>query len=446
MPRAARRATGLAALALAIPAAGCSWSGDGEQIRLCRMLLPALIDEAAGIRILSEQSAGREAAILFRQGQSRVPGRLVCRFAGRGFIGSKRDLVAAALDGRPLGPSALFFLTQHWLASQDSIAADPGPAGQGEARALPRWAALALQHGLGALPKAGIYALLAAAYALLYGLIGRINLAFGEFGALGGLTGTLAILAGAALGLDSPAIGLAAGLTTGLAVMACGGFVFGRLIAAPLALRPGQHLLVASVGLMVALQEAMRLAQGSGTRWLAPVLNTPLLIGRAGPDFMVVIPPVSLLTAATAFGAALFVLALLRFSRFGRDWRASAQEPLAAALCGVSAQETIVATAVLASILAGLAGFLTVVQYGGIGFAGGTALGLTALLAAIAGGIGSVGGAMLGGLLIGAIETLWSAVLPITDRETALYALLALFLVLRPGGLFGFADSTPRRV
>jgi branched-subunit amino acid ABC-type transport system permease component len=140
------------------------------------------------------------------------------------------------------------------------------------------------------------------------------------------------------------------------------------------------------------------------------------------------------------------LLIAMRRTRFGRNWRAVADDPKAAALFGVSSRIVYNQTLALSCGLAGLAGTIITLYYGGIGFAGGTGLGIKALVGAIAGGIGSVPGAMLGGLLIGAIEALWSATLPIGNRDIVIYGLLAVLLALKPGGLFGFAGLTPRRV
>lgn len=85
------------------------------------------------------------------------------------------------------------------------------------------------------------------------------------------------------------------------------------------------------------------------------------------------------------------------------------------------------------------------VYYGTVGYAGGIVLGLKALLAAVAGGIGSVPGAFLGGLLLGGAEALWSGLFPIELRELAIFSLLAVLMVIRPHGLFGFAEPLPRR-
>jgi branched-chain amino acid transport system permease protein len=169
----------------------------------------------------------------------------------------------------------------------------------------------------------------------------------------------------------------------------------------------------------------------------------PLL--RAG-SFVVGVTPVSLVTGGVAVGAAAGLLMLMRRSGFGRAWRAYADDPKAAALSGVDGRGLLVRTLALAGGMAGLAGTLVVVQYGGLGFAGGFQLGLKALIAAVLGGIGSVAGALVGGIAIGAFETLWSAYFPIEMRDVALYASLVAVLVFRPGGLLGTRDPGPREV
>ena len=119
--------------------------------------------------------------------------------------------------------------------------------------------------------------------------------------------------------------------------------------------------------------------------------------------------------------------------------------PLAAELFGVDRGRVLLFTFALASALAGLAGYVMTVYYGTVGYAGGIVLGLKALLAAVAGGIGSVPGAFLGGLLLGCAEAGWSALLPIEFRDLAIFTGLVLLLVVRPSGLFGFAEPLPRR-
>jgi branched-chain amino acid transport system permease protein len=302
---------------------------------------------------------------------------------------------------------------------------------------VPRKVAIPLQHLLFALPSIAIYALLAAAYSLIYGLVGRINLAFGELAAVGGYAAFL----GFALlgGRGGVAVGLACALSLAFTASVAYGSAAGRLVLEPLVRRSGQQALIGTLALAIVLQEFLRLAQGSKLLWLQPVFATPLGLARAG-DFIVTVTPVALTTAAGCIIVGFALLLLMRKSRFGRAWRACADDPLAAALFGVDRDRVFLKTFVLASALAGLAGYAMTVYYGSVGYAGGIALGLKSLAAAIAGGIGSVPGALIGGVLLGSAESLWSALFPIELRDLAIFILLVLLIVVRPHGLLKVAD------
>ena len=152
--------------------------------------------------------------------------------------------------------------------------------------------------------------------------------------------------------------------------------------------------------------------------------------------------PISGVAALAAAG----LVALMRLSRFGRDWRAYADDAGAAQLFGVDPAAIYMRSFALASGLAGLSGYVMTVFYGGVGHGAATVLGLKALVAAILGGIGSIPGAFLGGLAIGALEALWSAAFPIDWRDLVTFSVLAIVLMFRPGGFLGWRDLTPRRV
>ena len=149
----------------------------------------------------------------------------------------------------------------------------------------------------------------------------------------------------------------------------------------------------------IVLQEFMRLAQGSRHQWLRPILNAPTAVVRAD-DFVVTVTPVALVAAGLCLLAGLALLALMKFTRFGRAWRACADDPLAAELFGVDRAAVLFRTFALAALLTGLAGYVATIYYGTFGYVGGVSLGLKSLIAAIIGGIGSVPGAFLGGLLL----------------------------------------------
>ncbi len=191
--------------------------------------------------------------------------------------------------------------------------------------------------------------------------------------------------------------------------------------------------------------EYVRLAQGAGIRWTPPVLNTPIPLARAG-DFVATVTEGGIATVLLSLTAGFLLVLAMRRSAFGRAWRATADDAGAAALLGVDPRRVLLTAFGLASLLAGLAGFVMTAHYGGIGFSGGLAIGLKALIGAIAGGIGSVPGAMLGAVAIGGFEAVWSAFFPLEHADIAVYSLLVLLLVLRPGGLLGFGEGLPRRV
>jgi len=421
---------------------------DAEQGRLCRMLLPALYAEDDGIRVIaSEAGAGSSVHITFRAGGARAPERLLtCRFGGVGYSAAKRDLVAVLIDGVGLGEGALYILKERWLESGFALAADPGPPRLEHAPVqLSRTNAVLLQHVLGGLPRLGILSLLALATALIYGLIGRINLAFGEYAALGGISASLAILLIHALGIENIALLAVFGLIIAAASGALHGAVVGRLVLWPLSKGAGQPLLVAGVGLLLLVQEGLRLAQGARTLWLPPVGAEPFIIAAA-PGFDVSVTPRLLIMAGLDLAAVLGTLVYIEKSRLGRAWRAMADDAFAASLCGIDPRRVLVMISALSTLLAALAGATITLNYGGMHFAGGTMPGLTALIAAILGGIGSLGGAVLGALVIGSVQVFWSALQPIASWELASFTLLTLALILKPGGFFGHADGAARKV
>ncbi|MBV8752292.1 MAG: branched-chain amino acid ABC transporter permease [Hyphomicrobiales bacterium] len=435
---------------LLLPLSGCLGSVDSEQLRVCRQALPALHPEGTLI-----DEIGAAPATLGRQGvridydarEPGEPGRLhfaTCGFGGSVFSTRRLDLVAVDTDQGPLGEARLTYLNRFWLGGP---AREAEPSETPSIAEIPLAAAYALQQFINAVALAASYALLATAYSLIYGLIGRINLAFGDMTVIGALSALAAVAASAALGLADPVGGLAVALAFGAALAALWSWFTGVAVVAPLhaRYRVGQPILVATVALSIAIQEFLRLSGGAHEHWFPALFNQTLPLARAGA-FVVTATPIQLIIAVAALGAAAAVLALIARSRFGREWRAFADDPATAALFGVAARRLLASTFLLAGALAGLAGWVIAVYYGNIGFAMGTMLGLKALVAAVLGGIGSVSGAFLGGVLVALIEAGWSAYFDIGYRDVVVYSLLIVVFVLRPGGLLGFSGPQPRDV
>ena len=430
--------------------AGCGAPLDNEQLRLCRRVLPALHPDDTEIR-----ETRATPATLARQGirieyTAREPGaeprlrHIVCGFGGGTFDRERRDLVELQTDEGPLGEARLLYLKRFWLAD---AASETHAEASAEVPQVPPGVAYAMQQGVNAIALSSVYALLATAYSLIYGLVGRINLAFGQIAVVGAFGAIGGVAAAVALGLDNPLGSFALALVIAAALSSLWSWFVGAVVVAPLHVRHrlGQPVLVATAAVAVTIEESLRLFQGVRERWMPPVFNDPIALAGAGP-FVVTVTTMQLCVAVAALTTAAGVLLLLARSPFGRQWRAFADDPQAAALFGVSAGRLLTGTFVLAGLLAGLAGWIVAVYYGNVGFAMGSMLGLKALVAAVLGGIGSVPGAFLGGLVVGLIEAGWSAYFDIGLRDMVVYAILIVVFVLRPGGLLGFAGPSPRQV
>ena len=432
--------------------AGCSPVLETDQARLCRMALPALMPQDARIAILAQapDADGRGLSVAF---SAEAPGEepqthlAACRFRMAGRPRESRDLTSLILDGQRLSEARLFLLIRYWLATPEGRAADPAPLGDSSALPIvPHPVAYGLQMALDGLPLASIYALLAAAYSLIYALIGRINFAFGEIAAAGGYAAAMAALA--MVGWP-PAPLLTAAFVLAAVVSLAWGFAAARVLFIPLRQARGQQVLVATVGLALFLRELLRLAQGDRSSWMSPQLNQPFALARSG-DFVAVATPMAFVVSAITLAAGLSLVVIFRYSRLGRELRAYADDPLAAELMGISPAAVTARAFALSGALAGLAGATMTAAFGAVGYGLSATLTLKALTAAIIGGIGSLPGAFLGGLIVGAAETGWSALFPIDYRDMAVYALLTIFIALRPSGLLGQRESVthnlfPRR-
>ncbi len=427
----------------------CGIAIDAEQTRVCRSALPAL--NSGAVITVERVREGPVARSLRIDYIAQYPDRpvlerfVICQFAAEGLSPNKAELTGLGTEEGPLSGASLYMLKRYYLDTPEGAAGDPGSRLDADAIEIPMAAAYWLQQILVSLPRTAIYALLSVAFALVFGLSGRINLAFGELAAIG----SAATIAGASVvlasGASAPVLGLAAGLVAALFAGAIHSAVGGYFTIGRITAESPQPSLIATVGLSLFLMEYLRLVQSPVTVWLPPIWSEAWPVARA-QDFLVSFTPITTITAGIGLMAALSLLWLVQATGFGRAWRAYADDAKAAALMGVNGPRLLVQTLGLAGAMAGLSGMLIVAQYGGLGFAGGFQYGLKALIAAIIGGIGSIPGAMLGGFAVGLFETLWSAYLPIEIRDMALYVALVVFLIFRPGGLLGFKDPTPRPV
>jgi branched-chain amino acid transport system permease protein len=282
---------------------------------------------------------------------------------------------------------------------------------------------------------AAFYSLLAVAYALLHGVTRRIVLSFGEIAMYGAFATIFLMFFSLVMGH-----GVAAGLAAAFALIAVATAVLGhvvqRIVFDPLLKAPSQAIMIASIGVAIVLQECLRITSGGREQWLPPLLSEPAIEFSPGA-FAVRSTQMQMLNVSLAVAMIAALGAVMRFTRAGRLWRATSQNPALAQLCGIDTRRVISWTAMGAAAFAAAAGWIIAVAYGGVGAYMGLVFGLKALIASIIGGFGTLGGAVAGGIVLAALETAWVALFPAEYRDVAVFGMIVFVLIIRPEGLLG---------
>jgi branched-chain amino acid transport system permease protein len=197
--------------------------------------------------------------------------------------------------------------------------------------------------------------------------------------------------------------------------------------------------LISAIGMSIFLSNFVQVTQGPRNKSIPPMIQGEfVLLNR--DNFPVTLSYKQLIIwGATAVLLAAFWY-LVAKTPLGRAQRACEQDQKMAALVGVNVDFTISMTFVIAAALAAVAGTMYLMYYGVVTFSDGFVPGVKAFTAAVLGGIGSLPGAVVGGLLIGLIETLWSAYFSIDYKDVAAFSVLAITLIFLPQGLFGRPD------
>ena len=309
-----------------------------------------------------------------------------------------------------------------------------GPHGE-LAPASPRVAVLYfLQLVVNGLTYGAMIGLVAVGYTLIYGVIGVVNLAFGDIYMIGAFIAIAILLLLKALGIGSFVLGLA--LTLPLAMLLTAGYnaATDRAVFQPLRRASPLMPLVASVGLSMVLQSYVFLTGGARDRWLAAPSSSGFVLAAADGFELYVNRPQLEVIVITVAVVALCWFALTR-TRFGRAQRACAQDRRMAALLGLDVERIIAGTFAVGGGLAACSGLMAATYYGGVTVGMGVMMGLKALTAAIVGGLGNVMGALLGGFAVALLESFAAGYFYGGYKEAAVFALLILLLVFRPQGM-----------
>ena len=300
---------------------------------------------------------------------------------------------------------------------------------------------LFLQQLINGLVLGSVYALVALGYTMVYGIMELINFAHGEVTMMGAMV-ALAVM-GALVGthVDMPGIMiLIAGMLVAIPTCMALGYAIERVAYRPLRNAPRLAPLITAIGLSIVLQNVAMLIWGRQYISFPPILHiTRYQIGGATiSDLQITILVLSSLIMAG-------LVLLVHKTKLGKAMRATAQSPQVASLMGINTNTIISLTFVTGSGLAAVAGVMVSAYYGLAHYYMGFLLGLKAFSAAVLGGIGNLAGAMLGGLLLGVIESmgagyigdLTGGFLGSNYQDVFAFFVLILVLVFRPSGLLG---------
>ena len=299
-----------------------------------------------------------------------------------------------------------------------------------------------LQQCLIGLTNGALVALVALGYTMVYGIIRLINFAHGDLIMLGAcLALTLVSVMGlAGAGTTATWVGVA------VLVLACGLFCGGlnvavdRLVYRPLRDAPKLAPLVSAIGVSFIFMNVGLFWLGPADRSFPDLLPPTNLLGGEGLQFTVKDLLVLVIVLPLMVGLSM----LVRLTRLGKAMRAVSQDPVAASLVGIDVDRVIAATFFVGGFLGGAASVIYGLYINTIGFQMGFQNGLYAFTAAVLGGIGSIPGAVVGGVVIGMVRALSSAYVGERWTGAIVFAILIVILVFRPEGLLG--RSTKEKV
>ena len=294
-----------------------------------------------------------------------------------------------------------------------------------------------LQQLLNALTLASFYTPLAVAYALVQGITNRIFLSFGDFAMYAAFAAVYAALAGQVAGYDTMAVLLGCIIAAVACSAALGRFAATQVFA-PLITKSSQAFMIASVGISIVLQETMRIQSGNRDLWL-PVFFDGQRIKIFEGSFPVQIGFMQIIAIVLSLTAISVVVYVMNHTATGRFWMACSQSEKLARLCGVNTARVLIWSCIGSAALASVSGWIVAVAYGGVTFSMGLMLGFKAMFASVIGGFGTLNGAIIGGVFLAFVETLWTAAFPLAYRDAGVFGLIIMILILKPEGILGSA-------
>ena len=283
-----------------------------------------------------------------------------------------------------------------------------------------------LTNLINGLSLGSVYAIIALGYTMVYGIAKMLNFAHGDIIMVGGYVCFCAV----------NYLGLPTGVGVLLSIVACTvlGIVIERLAYKPLRNAPSLDVLITAIGVSYFLQNAALLIWGSDTKSFPSVVHLPSVSLFDGQLV------VSAITIVTVIAGVVVMVGLTMFTgktRMGKAMRACSEDRGAATLMGINVNSTISLTFAIGSGLAAVAGVLMCSAYPTLIPTTGSLPGIKAFTAAVIGGIGSIPGAFVGGLVLGVIEIFAKAYVGTQLADAIVFGVLIVVLLVKPSGLLG---------
>jgi branched-chain amino acid transport system permease protein len=294
-----------------------------------------------------------------------------------------------------------------------------------------------IQQVINGITLGSIYGLIAIGYTMVFGIVGMVNFAHGDVFMVSAFIALVTFLILTSwLGMSSIALALVIMLIVSMILTALVNWTIERVAYRPLRGSFRLAPLISAIGMSIFLMNFVQVAQGPRNKSIPPLFNERIvLMSDNGYDVTLSYKQIAIWAVTAVLLVAFWFL--VTKTALGRAQRACEQYQKMAALVGIDVDRTISITFVIAAALAAVAGTMYLVFYGVVSFADGFNPGIKAFTAAVLGGIGSLPGAVLGGLLIGLVETLWSAYFSIDYKDVAAFSILAITMIFLPQGILG---------